>query len=297
MMQPLAGGAAARPFTTHHNALDLPLFLRIAPELYLKRLLVGGMRKVYEINRNFRNEGISRKHNPEFTMLEAYEAFGDGETMLMLTEAMVRESANAISNGEPISFGDLSIDYSLPFERVSYGDLFESSLGLSMCDESAIRARAAEANIEDSGTKDHWLIVSELFDQVAEHNIDASRPTFVTDFPSAISPLTRPHEGDPSLSHRWELFIGGMEIANAYTELNDPDLQLNRFTEQLAGADDEVEAFRTLDEDFINALRVGMPPAGGLGVGIDRIAMLLTNNKSIRDVVLFPLMKPQESND
>ena len=297
MMQPIAGGAAAKPFATHHNALDIPLFLRIAPELYLKRLLVGGMRKVFEINRNFRNEGISRRHNPEFTMLESYQAFGDCQTMLELTEGMIRASANAVGDASAISYGEHTIDYAAPFDQVAYGELFEKGLGCSMHDEDAVRAKAVELGFGDATTKNHWLLVSDLFDVRAESTLDGSRPTFVTDFPSAISPLTRPHENDDSLSHRWELFVAGMEIANAYTELNDPDLQLQRFTEQLDGADDEVSAFRSLDADFIHALRVGMPPAGGLGLGIDRLVMLLTGMESIRDVILFPLMRPQEQTD
>ncbi len=294
MMQPLAGGAAARPFQTHHNALGMQLYLRIAPELYLKRLLVGGMRRVYEINRNFRNEGISRRHNPEFTMLEAYQAFGDCETMLELTEEMVRVAAKIVSDPAEIPFGDNTIDYAKPFDRVTYGTLFEQAVGIPMADEQAVRSKAVELHIDNAESRDHWLLVGDLFEEKVEESIDPSRPTFVTDFPSAISPLTRPHDDDPSLSHRWELFIAGMEIANAYTELNDPDLQLQRFTEQLAGEDEEIAAFKTLDDDFINALRVGMPPAGGLGLGIDRLVMLLTDNESIRDVILFPIMRSQE---
>ena len=294
MMQSVIGGAAAQPFQTHHNALGIPLFLRIAPELYLKRLLVGGMRKVFEVNRNFRNEGISKKHNPEFTMLESYEAFGDCESMLELTEGMIRVAAQAVGDAASIQFGEYLIDYEQPFERVMYSEIFERGLGCSMNDEVAVRAKATELGFGDATTKNHWLLVSDLFDAYAESSLDNSRPTFVTDFPSAISPLTRPHIDDDTLSHRWELFVGGMEIANAYTELNDPDLQLQRFTEQLDGADDEVEAFRSLDGDFIQALRVGMPPAGGLGLGIDRLVMLLTGMESIRDVILFPLMRPLE---
>ncbi len=297
MMQPIVGGAAAKPFETHHNALGIPLFLRIAPELYLKRLLVGGMRKVFELNRNFRNEGISKRHNPEFTMLESYEAFGDCETMLELTEGMIRASANAIGDASAIAFGEHEIDYTRPFDRVKYGELFEKALGCSMGDETTVRTKAKELGFGDADTKNHWLLVSDLFDGHAEPLLEPSRPTFVTDFPSAISPLTRPHKDDETLSHRWELFVADMEIANAYTELNDPDLQLQRFTEQLDGADDEVNAFRSLDEDFIHALRVGMPPAGGLGLGIDRLVMLLTGMESIRDVILFPLMRPQEQAD
>lgn len=302
MMQPIAGGAAARPFTTHHNALNMPLYMRIAPELYLKRLLVGGMPRVYEINRNFRNEGIDRQHNPEFTMMEVYEAFGDYETMRELTESLIHELAQstqklsrepqASANALSLPFGDRMIDYSRPFAKVTYGELFANALGFSMFDRDQVRAKAKLDHIENADKLDHWLLASALFDRHAEHTIDPSKPTFVTDFPSAISPLTRPHENNPELSYRWELFIAGMELANSYTELNDPDVQLAKFTEQLVGADEEVQTFRTLDEDFIHALRVGMPPAGGLGVGIDRIIMLMTNSTTIRDVILFPLMKP-----
>jgi len=210
---------------------------------------------------------------------------------------MIRASANAVGDASSIQFGEHAIDYEKPFDRVKYGDLFEKALGCPMQDEPAVRAKAEELGYGDAHEKNHWLLVSDLFDGHAEPTLDHSRPTFVTDFPSAISPLTRPHEEDESLSYRWELFVADMEIANAYTELNDPDLQLERFTEQLAGADEEVNAFRSLDEDFIHALRVGMPPAGGLGLGIDRLVMLLTGMESIRDVILFPLMRPQEQTD
>ncbi len=295
MMQPIAGGAAARPFMTHHNALDIDLFLRIAPELYLKRLLVGGLPRVYEINRNFRNEGIDRSHNPEFTMMEVYEAFGDCWTMLELTESLIRELATLDGAPPTRPFGSIEVDYGKPFERTSYGELFERELGFSMHDRDNTLHRARQSGIEHPEKMDHWLLVSELFDRYAEHGIDPARPTFVTDFPSAISPLTRPQPDRPELSFRWELFIAGMEVANSYTELNDPDIQLQRFSEQLSGLNDEAAAFRTMDDDFIHALRVGMPPAGGLGIGIDRIVMLLTNRESIRDVICFPLMRPPES--
>ena len=301
MLQPIAGGAAARPFMTQHNALDMQLFMRIAPELYLKRLLVGGMPRVYEINRNFRNEGLSRRHNPEFTMMEVYEAFGDCWTMLELTESLLVELAAMMksmngddSDSSTLPFGEMNIDYARPFRKVSYGDLFAEHVGCAMEDEQAVRDKAASMGIEDAATRDHWLLVNELFEERAEGHIDPTKPTFVTDFPSAVSPLTRPQPDAPHLSYRWELFIAGMELANSYTELNDPDIQLRRFTEQLDGADEEDSAFRTLDEDFIHALRVGMPPAGGLGLGIDRVVMLMTNQLSIRDVILFPLMKPED---
>ena len=298
MMQPIAGGAAARPFSTHHNALDIPLYLRIAPELYLKRLLVGGMPRVYEINRNFRNEGIDRQHNPEFTMMEVYEAFGDCWTMLELTESLLRELAETVAeqtagDAAGLPFGDLAVNFAAPFRRVAYGDLFEQGAGFPMTDEAQVRAAATARGIENAATQDHWLLVDALFEALGEPAIEPTVPTFVTDFPSAISPLTRPQPDAPHLSYRWELFIAGMELANSYTELNDPDVQLARFTEQITGADEEASTFRTLDEDFIHALRVGMPPAGGLGLGIDRVIMLMTNATSIRDVILFPLMKPE----
>ena len=303
MMQPVAGGAAARPFTTHHNALDIELFLRIAPELYLKRLLVGGMRKVFEINRNFRNEGISRRHNPEFTMMEAYQAFGDCESVLELTESLLRSlaggvvaggvSTGGVSAGGVVAWDDLEIDYGRPFDRVTYADLFRRAHGCDVGDEQAVRDLAVSKQLDEAATRDHWLLVEAMFDE-AEAAIDPARPTFVTDFPAPLSPLSRPREDDPNFAWRAELFVAGMELGNFYTELNDPDVQRQRFTEQLAGISDEESAFRTLDEDFLEALHVGMPPAGGMGIGIDRIVMLMTGQRSIRDVVLFPLLKPEQ---
>jgi lysyl-tRNA synthetase class 2 len=306
MMQPIAGGAAARPFVTQHNALNLPLFLRIAPELYLKRLLVGGMPRIYEINRNFRNEGIDRQHNPEFTTMEVYEAFGDCWTMMDLTQDLLYELAltvaqeHAAREGREMAptqklhlpFGEWEIDGSRPFGRVAYGELFERVLGFPMTKEAKVREKARALHIENAGTLDHWLLVNAVYESQCEPSLDPSRPTFVTDYPSAVSPLTRPQSQRPELSERWELLVGGMELGTAYTELNDPEIQRRRFTDQLEGADEEEQTFRSLDEDFINALEVGMPPAGGLGLGIDRIVMLLTNSTTIREVILFPLLKP-----
>jgi lysyl-tRNA synthetase class 2 len=309
MLQSMAGGAAARPFTTHHNALDIELSMRIAPELYLKRLLVGGLPRVFEINRNFRNEGVDRTHNPEFTAMEVYEAFGDCWTMLELTESLLHElacraaedrrgrgdeSVGGEVDAPVLPFGELKIDWSRPFERVTYGELFERATGFDMRDEDAVRSKVAELGLHKAEGMDHWFAVNELFEEVAEPLIDPSRPTFVTGYPSAVSPLTRPDPDDPDLAERWDVFVAGMEIGPAYTELNDPDVQLAKFTEQLAGADDEEQAFRNLDEDFIEALRVGMPPAGGLGLGVDRIVMLLTGQASIREVIAFPLMRPED---
>jgi lysyl-tRNA synthetase class 2 len=317
MLQSLAGGAAARPFVTHMNALDISLFMRIAPELYLKRLMVGGLNKVFEINRNFRNEGLDKQHNPEFTMLEAYHAFGDVETVMELTESIIREAATAVAHATlgagaapVLPFGELSIDYSRPFERVAYGELFQRALGFPMTDIDAARAKLLEGPIKSSAPADviakakaaiagmdEALVINELFEEYAEGLVDPTRPTFITHYPSAISPLTRPSRENPKLADRADLFIAGMEIAPHYTELNDPDVQEAKFREQLQGRDAEktVEenTFRTMDHDFIRALKVGMPPAGGMGLGIDRLVMLLTNQRTIRDVVLFPLMRPE----
>jgi lysyl-tRNA synthetase class 2 len=299
VLQTLAGGAAARPFTTHMNALDIPLFMRIAPELFLKRLLVGGMPKVYEVARNFRNEGLDRTHNPEFSMVEVYEAFGDYRRMMDLTEALVRELAQVAAEFlSPSDTPDLrlpfavwTIDYSRPFARVSYADLFEKAYGFPMTDKAKVLAEAKKQHVQNADKLAHELLINALFDK-AEEAIDPSVPTFVMDYPAALCPLTRPKASDPTIAERFELFIGGMECANAYTELNDPDIQEQKFREQLAGIDDEESTFRTFDADFVEALKVGMPPAGGLGVGIDRLVMLLTNNRSIRDVLLFPMMRP-----
>ncbi|MCE9618521.1 MAG: lysine--tRNA ligase [Planctomycetes bacterium] len=300
MLQPLAGGAAARPFVTTHNALDMNLFLRIAPELYLKRLLTGGMPRVFEINRNFRNEGVDRSHNPEFTAMEAYEAFGNYETMLELTESLVHECAAELAKEMPdvpagpvLPFGEMKINYAKPFRRVKFADLFKEGSGIDLFDEKAVMSEALKRHVPDASKLDHWLLVEKLFEIFAEPKIDPLKPTFVTDWPSAVSPLTRPRKDDPRLCERWDLFVGGMEIGPAYTELNDPDVQREKFTEQLKGVDEEESTFRTLDEDFLEALKVGMPPAGGMGLGIDRLVMLLTNSESIRDVILFPLMKPE----
>jgi lysyl-tRNA synthetase, class II len=323
MLQALAGGAAARPFMTKMNALDINLFMRIAPELYLKRLLVGGLPKVFEINRNFRNEGLDKQHNPEFTMLEAYCAFGDVETVMNLTEGAIRASATmlfdmqrtqspeASASAEVVlPFGDLQINYSRPFERVTYGSLFKQALGFEMTEIDRARAKLLEgitrqgpdakllAQAKDAVARmDEALVINELFEEYAEDKVDPSRPTFITDYPSAISPLTRPKRDNPKLADRADLFIAGMEIAPHYTELNDPDIQEAKFREQLKGMDAEKDAeentFRTFDEDFIRALKVGMPPAGGMGLGIDRLVMLLTNQRTIRDVVFFPLMRPE----
>ena len=303
VLQAQAGGAAARPFVTHLNALDMDLFLRIAPELYLKRLLVAGMPRVFEMSRNFRNEGLSRRHNPEFTSMEAYQAFGDAHTMLELAEALVRRLATMVCDDpaykglypdattRAMPWEGLQINYADPFVRVEYGDLFQKAVGCSMFDEPAVRKAAGEYT--DAATTDHWLLVDRLFEDKAEALIDKARPTFVLHYPSATSPLTRPLEDRPELAGRWDLFIAGMEIGPAYTELNDPHVQEAKFRQQLTGAQADDHTFRTLDEDFLRALRVGMPPAGGIGLGIDRLAMLLTGGASLREVIPFPFMRPE----
>ncbi|HLO40354.1 MAG TPA: lysine--tRNA ligase [Phycisphaerales bacterium] len=316
MLQTLAGGAAARPFITKMNALGINLFMRIAPELYLKRLLVGGFPKVFEVNRNFRNEGLDKQHNPEFTMLEAYCAYGDVETVMELTESLIRSMARFVNKtlsagadeSAVLPFGDLMIDYEKPFERISYAQLFEKAYGFAMTDIARARAELKKRHPgmvrENPGAIDQMddvLVINELFEDKqhgGEAQLDHARPTFITDYPAAISPLTRPKRDNPLLADRADLFIAGMEIAPHYTELNDPDIQESKFREQLKGADAEKSAeestFRTFDADFIRALKVGMPPAGGMGLGIDRLVMLLTNQRTIRDVVLFPLMRPEE---
>jgi lysyl-tRNA synthetase class 2 len=288
-MQPIAGGAAAKPFVTHHNALDLELFLRIAPELYLKRLLVGGMERVFEIGRVYRNEGISRKHNPEFTMLEAYQAFGDYGSMMDLTEALIVGAIDAIGGGYQRPWGDETIDFTPPWERRTYADLFQEHVGVAMHDHDAVRGKAVELGIATEG-KDHDVVVSDLFERLVEDSLTG--PIFVIDYPAAICPLTKRKASDPSVAERFELFVHGMELANAYTELNDPLLQESLFQGQLAGQKEE-DSMATMDEDFVRALKHAMPPAGGLGVGIDRLCMLLLNKSNIRDVILFPLLRPE----
>ena len=286
MMQAIAGGAAAKPFVTHHNTLDLDLYLRIAPELFLKRLLVGGMEKVFEINRNFRNEGLSRQHNPEFTMLELYQAYADYNVMMDLTEEIVCLLVEKYCSGEQIEFGDMTIDFTQPWRRVRYAEVLKEYSGCEIDDIAAIRAKARELEL-DEGSMDEAVVINEVFEATVEDNLIA--PTFVFDYPASLCPLTRRKKDDPKYAERFELYIAKMELANAYTELNDPAVQEENFQIQLRGQE---ETMATMDEDFITALKYGMPPAGGLGIGIDRLVMVLTGATSIRDVVLFPLLRP-----
>jgi lysyl-tRNA synthetase, class II len=285
----IAGGAAARPFKTHHNALDIDLFMRIALELHLKRLLVGGMERVYELGRVYRNEGISPKHNPEFTMLEAYQAYGDYRSMMDLCEACIVDAIRATGQSLKLQWGETTVDFMPPFARRTYDELFQEHAGVDPTDAADIAKLATLLGLETAG-KHPDVIKSEVFEAKVEDVL--AGPIFVTDYPASICPLTKRKSDNPAVAERFELIVQGMEIANAYTELNDPDLQEQLFKTQLAGLAAE-ESMAKMDHDFIRALRHGMPPAGGLGLGIDRLVMLLTNTQSIRDVILFPLLRPE----
>ena len=287
----IAGGAAARPFVTHHNTLDMQLYLRIALELHLKRLMVGGMERVYELGRVYRNEGISPRHNPEFTMLEVYQAYGDYGSMMDLTEKLIVDAIDAAGLSRELPWGDdTTINFEPPFARKTYHELFAEHAGVDPSDAEAVAARAAKLEIETAGRHPD-VIKNDVFEELVEDKLMG--PVFVTDYPASICPLTKRKADNPDVAERFELFIQGMEVANAYTELNDPDLQEQLFRTQLQGLSDE-DSMAKMDHDFIRALRYGMPPAGGLGVGIDRLVMLLTNSRSIRDIILFPLLRPEK---
>ncbi len=285
----IAGGAAARPFKTHHNALDMPLVLRIALELHLKRLMVGGMERVFELGRVFRNEGISPRHNPEFTMLEVYQAYGDYRSMMDLTEKIIHNALQAIGAGTKVTWGEQEIDLACPFARRTYAELFTEHTGVDPNDWPGVQAYATKIGIEVQNRHPD-VVVSEIFEEQVEDQLRG--PVFVMDYPASICPLTKRKRDNPRIAERFELFVNGMELANAYTELNDPDLQKQLFETQLAGMD-EADSMARMDHDFVRALRNGMPPAGGLGIGIDRLVMLLTGSPTIRDVILFPLLRPE----
>jgi lysyl-tRNA synthetase class 2 len=286
----IAGGAAARPFVTHHNALDIDLFLRIALELPLKRLLVGGIEKVYEIGRVFRNEGISPRHNPEFTMLELYQAYGDYQSMMDLTEGLILACVDALGGGRRLPYADTVIDFTPPWKRCSYAEAFAEHVGVPMHDTATV-CRKAEAGGFPTANKHPDVVVHHLFEEHVEEKL--AGPIFIYDYPASLCPLTKRKRGHPDIAERFELYIQGMELANAYTELNDPVTQEETFRMQLAGLPEE-ESMARMDEDFVRALRHGMPPAGGLGIGVDRLLMLLTNTQTIRDVILFPLLRPEK---
>ncbi|HJP01733.1 MAG TPA: lysine--tRNA ligase [Planctomycetota bacterium] len=291
-LHPLLGGATARPFVTHHNALGMDLFLRIAPELYLKRLIVGGLERVFEVSRNFRNEGLSIRHNPEFTMLELYEAQADYRRMMELTEQLFERLAIEISGGTSIPFRGEQRSFQVPFPRHTYADLFREANGCEFDDEPAVRARAHELEIEDVH-EDYWKLMNDVFEATVEEGL--AGPLFVTDYPVQICPLAKSSTEDPRLAERFEVFVAGMELGNAFTELNDPEEQARRFEEQVASKDPETPG--QVDIDYIQALEFGMPPCGGLGIGIDRLLMVLCDQESIRDVLLFPAMKPIAAED
>ena len=285
----IAGGAAARPFITNHNALGIELHLRIALELHLKRLMVGGMERVFELGRVYRNEGISPRHNPEFTMLECYQAYGDYRTMMELTEKIFLNGLDACGGGRERAWGEKTIDFTAPFARRTYAELFTEHAGVDSADAAGVEALAKSLGIE-TANRHPDVVINEIFEEKVEDNLVG--PVFVIDYPASICPLTKRKSDNPQVAERFELFVEGMEIANAYTELNDPDLQEELFRTQLQGLSDE-DSMAKMDHDFIRALRHGMPPAGGLGIGIDRMVMLLTESPSIRDVILFPLLRPE----
>ncbi len=295
MMQAIPGGAVARPFVTHHNALDMELYLRIAPELYLKRLVVGGFERVFEINRNFRNEGLSTRHNPEFTMLEFYWAYADFNDLIALTEEMFHAVARAVTESGVVVYQGEEFDLGKPFARITLADavlernpdLPRSAIG----DRAALAVHAAGLGIEVDPSWGHGRILTEIFDQTVEETL--RQPTFITAYPVEVSPLSRRNDADPEVSDRFELFIGGREIANGFSELNDPEDQAERFREQVEAKDSgDLEAMH-FDADYIRALEFGLPPTAGEGIGIDRLVMLFTDSPSIRDVILFPHMRPE----
>jgi lysyl-tRNA synthetase, class II len=298
MMHPLVSGAAARPFTTHHNALDIPLYLRIAPELYLKRLVVGGLERVYEINRNFRNEGVSTRHNPEFTMLEWYQAYATYQDLMDLTEEMLREAAERVTGSTRVTYQGLQLDFGRGWRRLPMGqavlEAFPALREKDLWDADRLRAEAApklsEAERKHLESFGPGALQAVLFEQGVEPAL--VQPTFVTEFPTEISPLARRNDTRPEITDRFELFIVGREIANGFSELNDPLDQKGRFEAQLEAKRRGATETMDYDEDYIRALEHGMPPAAGEGLGIDRLAMLLTDSPSIRDVILFPLLKP-----
>ncbi|MGB8656482.1 MAG: lysine--tRNA ligase [Candidatus Zixiibacteriota bacterium] len=294
ILQPLYGGAFARPFTTHHNALDINLYLRIADELYLKRLIVGGFEKVYEISKSFRNEGMDRNHNPEFTMLELYQAYADYDDIMELYENLLNDVASKVIGSNKFEFEGNQIELTPPFRRIPLLESIKERTGADLADKSEEETRkiASQLNVKENLKRPKGKLIEAIFEtQVQPHLI---QPTFITDFPVEMSPLAKHHREKPGLTERFELFIGGCEMGNAFSELNDPQDQRERFLQQAELAKRGDEEAQVLDEDFIRALEYGMPPTGGLGFGVDRLVMVLTNTHSIRDVIFFPQMRPEE---
>ena len=294
-MHPIPGGATAKPFVTHHNALSMDLYLRIAPELYLKRLIVGGFQQVFEINRNFRNEGISTIHNPEFTMLEFYKAYADYHDLMALTENLFSKLAKDICGKTTLEYQGQTIDLTPPWRRLPY---FEAVLEYNQLDRTvlenreAAKAAAKKLNLDIPKSATHVGILNAIFEETVESKL--IQPTFITDYPTEISPLSRRKDSDPTLTDRFELFIATRELANGFSELNDPIDQRQRFEEQVVQRKAGYDEAHYLDEDFVRALEYGMPPTAGEGIGIDRMGMLFTNQASIRDVILFPQLRPEK---
>ena len=295
ILQPIPGGAAARPFTTHHNALNIPLYLRIANELYLKRVIVGGFDGVYEFAKAFRNEGMDRTHNPEFTMVELYVAYKDYFWMMETTENLLEKIASELNGSSKVKLGDNTIDFKAPYKRISILDSIKEHTGIdvSKFNEKEMFEAAKKLGISVDNTMGIGKLIDEIFGEKCEHHY--VQPTFITDYPKEMSPLTKEHRDNPKLTERFELLINGKELANAYSELNDPIDQLKRFEEQLKLSEKGDDEAMFIDNDFIRALEYGMPPTSGIGIGIDRLVMLFTNNKSIQEVIFFPQMKPEVS--
>jgi len=294
ILQPIPGGAAARPFITHHNALNIPLYLRVANELYLKRLIVGGFEGVYEFSKDFRNEGMDRTHNPEFTVMEIYVAYKDYNWMMEMTEEMIERIALALHGTTEVTVGDKVIDFKRPFKRITMTDSIKEFTGIDILgmDEVALRAACKEIGVEVDETMGKGKIIDEIFGEKCEgHYI---QPTFVLDYPVEMSPLCKKHRDNPDLTERFELMVNGKELCNAYSELNDPIDQLDRFQDQLKLSEKGDNEAMFIDMDFVRSLEYGMPPTSGMGIGIDRLAMLMTNSSSIQDVLLFPQMKPEK---
>ena len=295
MMQSLAGGALAKPFITHHRALDLDLYLRIAPELFLKRLVVGGVERVFELGRVFRNEGISTKHNPEYTLLEFYQAYATHEHLMTLTEELFAFLAQEVNGGPRLVYGEHEIDLTPPWRRLVLKEAVRQYAGLSAEEveqEAIVQAKARELGVHLPATAPFGKVLADLFEAVAEPHL--IQPTFVVSYPVEVSPLARRNDADPRFVDRFELYIAGRELANAFSELNDPEDQGQRFLDQMRAREAGDEEAHALDEDYIRALEYGMPPTAGEGIGIDRLVMLFTNSPSIRDVILFPLMRPEK---
>lgn len=294
ILQSIPGGAAARPFITHHNALDMPLYLRVANELYLKRLIVGGFDGVYEFAKDFRNEGMDRTHNPEFTVLEIYVAYKDYNWMMDFTEEMIENVAMDVHGTTEVKFGEVELNFQRPFPRVTMYDAIKQYTGfdISGMDENGLRDVCKQLHIETDASMGKGKLIDEIFSEKCEKNF--IQPTFIIDYPIEMSPLTKKHRSKPGLVERFELMINGKEIANAYSELNDPIEQRERFEEQLKLTERGDDEAMFVDHDFLRALEYGMPPTAGLGIGIDRLTMFMTNSVSIQDVLFFPQMKPEK---